>query len=511
MMKNGVFGLFMAAVFMFCLAFIGCDSPTSPGSDDTHAVTGVTLDHKERTVPQNGTVTLTATVSPPDATNQTVEWTSSNTTVATVASGTVTGVAPGTATITVTTRDGGFEDTCTVTVTPPVVSITVTPETITAYYGEEPDWAELLTVTATYNNDTTGEVPITTELLSGFDPENTTDPQTVTVTYGEQTDTFTVTVKPVTSLAITTQPAKTDYYIDEELDLADMVVTASYDGPHTRTVTPEEYDISGFSSTTGGTKTITVSYGGKSAAFTVKVWYEITKVTVTPPTTQVKKSDITSGSKTIDFSAVVHAERGTPPQTVVWSIDDVTGSTTGGSSISETGILTIAQNETLEKLTIKAKLNYHDKETEGSAAVTISDIYDITDENEWDAAFTAISGSNGDNDGTEGNPKVWILNIKYDITVAGKTAANINGSYKEVGLMGTGTITLSGTGSIIHIGANQAFVLNGPTLHGNENNNKPVVHIGQGGTFTMQGGTISGNTNTVPSSGGGGGTEINFH
>ena len=83
----------------------------------TVSVTGVSLDKSTDSVEQGSTTTLTATVSPSNATDQTVAWSSSNTSVATVSNGFVTGVSPGTAIITVTTNDGGFTDTCTVTVT----------------------------------------------------------------------------------------------------------------------------------------------------------------------------------------------------------------------------------------------------------------------------------------------------------------------------------------------------------------------------------------------------------
>lgn len=55
-------------------------------------------------------VTLTATVSPDNATNQTIEWTSSNTAVATVQNGIVTGISEGNAIITATAD--GITSTC---------------------------------------------------------------------------------------------------------------------------------------------------------------------------------------------------------------------------------------------------------------------------------------------------------------------------------------------------------------------------------------------------------------
>ena len=80
-------------------------------------VTSVSLDKTSLELTEGGTDTLTATITPNNATNKNVTWESSNTSVATVdANGLVTAVSAGTATITVTTADGGKTDTCTVTV-----------------------------------------------------------------------------------------------------------------------------------------------------------------------------------------------------------------------------------------------------------------------------------------------------------------------------------------------------------------------------------------------------------
>ncbi len=80
-------------------------------------VSGVSLDKTTATLKDGETVTLVATVTPDDADNKSVTWTSSDAAVATVADGTVTAVKAGTATITVTTQDGSKTATCAVTVT----------------------------------------------------------------------------------------------------------------------------------------------------------------------------------------------------------------------------------------------------------------------------------------------------------------------------------------------------------------------------------------------------------
>ena len=93
--------------------------------DVIYKVTGVSLDKTNLNLNPGKGGTLIATITPSNATNQNVTWESSDTKVVTVDNGLVTAVAEGSATITVTTTDGNFQDTCTVTVTePPTVSVT---------------------------------------------------------------------------------------------------------------------------------------------------------------------------------------------------------------------------------------------------------------------------------------------------------------------------------------------------------------------------------------------------
>ena len=93
---------------------------------NTIKVTGIKMNKKSVSISVNKTTQLSATVSPSNATNQNVKWSSSNTNIATVDSkGIVTAKSKGTATITVETIDGGFKDTSTVTVNVPVTGITL--------------------------------------------------------------------------------------------------------------------------------------------------------------------------------------------------------------------------------------------------------------------------------------------------------------------------------------------------------------------------------------------------
>ena len=101
------------------------------------SVTGVTLDQTELSLYTSQSATLTATVTPDNATNPNVTWSSDNEAVATVEGGKVTAVGAGNATITVTTEDGTFTATCKVTVTHSMVHTPKKDATCTADGNEE--------------------------------------------------------------------------------------------------------------------------------------------------------------------------------------------------------------------------------------------------------------------------------------------------------------------------------------------------------------------------------------
>lgn len=84
-------------------------------SDEVIEVTAVTLDRTEATVKVGKSLQLTATIEPSGATDQKLEWTSSDSDIAIVTDGRVTGVALGEVTITVKTTNGKTA-TCTITV-----------------------------------------------------------------------------------------------------------------------------------------------------------------------------------------------------------------------------------------------------------------------------------------------------------------------------------------------------------------------------------------------------------
>ena len=176
------------------------DDGSTPVTPDPVSVTGVTLDKTTLSLTEGDTETLTATVAPADADNQTVTWSSSNPAAATVANGVVTAVAGGTATITATTVDGGFTASCEVTVAAAPVtpaSFTVAPITGTYTYTGSAvtpavtvqDGDKMLVLNTDYtvayvNNINAGTASVT---VTGKGDYADAEPVTVTFTIGKGT------------------------------------------------------------------------------------------------------------------------------------------------------------------------------------------------------------------------------------------------------------------------------------------------------------------------------------
>ncbi len=116
------------------------DDSSSSSSEDSSSVEeipveGVSLDQTSAVIEIEETLTLTATITPSNATDQSITWTSSDESVATVENGVVTGVAAGSTTITATA--GGLSATCEITVNQAAVSIS------TIYTMENGDYVRI--------------------------------------------------------------------------------------------------------------------------------------------------------------------------------------------------------------------------------------------------------------------------------------------------------------------------------------------------------------------------------
>ena len=162
-----------------------------------------------------------------------------------------------------------------------VASIKVTPPEKTEYItGEELDLTGM-TVTAVCDNGETEN--ITEYSLSGYN-SGTLGKQTITVTYKEFTDTFTVNVYGTTeNIRIAHYPAKTYYKSGENLDLSGLVVMVIDSRGVERETT--NYSVSNLDTSVTGEQTITVSYQETKGDNLDQVWFEDFSVFVTKDAT----------------------------------------------------------------------------------------------------------------------------------------------------------------------------------------------------------------------------------
>lgn len=232
-------------------------------------VTGVSLNKSSLELYEGDTSTLIATVSPSNATNKKVSWSSSDSTVASVnTNGLVTAVKKGSATITVTTEDGGKTATCNVEVSEkPVTTISVESVSLNKSSLElEEGNTSTLVETILPSNATNKNVTWSTNNASVATVNNGVVTAvaegnaviTVTTVDGNKTATCAVTVSAKQSggdtptpqpeppeptygnlvrIRLASRPNKLEYAGGEKLDLTGMVIVAVYDNNLTKDVT----------------------------------------------------------------------------------------------------------------------------------------------------------------------------------------------------------------------------------------------------------------------------------
>lgn len=135
----------------------------------TVAVTGVTLNNSKMGLFVGDSGQLTATVQPSNATNKTLNWATSDSTVATVdANGKVTAVKAGIATITVKTADGGKTATCEVTVTARTYALSADPAAL-GFGSVQTGYSQPAAVTVTVKNTGNQTLTLTQPTAANFE------------------------------------------------------------------------------------------------------------------------------------------------------------------------------------------------------------------------------------------------------------------------------------------------------------------------------------------------------
>ena len=325
-------------------------------------ITSVTLNKTSITLTEQETFQLSASVSPDNATDKTVGWSSSNTAIATVSNnGLVTAVKEGSTTI--TAKAGDKTATCTVTVSKkviPVTAITLNKTSLALTEQESfqlsaavsPDDATDKTVTWSSSNTS-----VATVSQNGLVTAIAVGSATITATAGEKKATCTVTVNrrvvPATSITLD--------YVNIEIAKGKMVTlhaTVLPEDATDKTVTWKSSNTSiatvnnngNVTAIKAGTATITASIGGLSASCVVKVIIPVTSIALNITSKTLKEND------TLKLTATVKPNDATNPS-VTWTTDNPSVATVDNvgtvTALSEgTAIITAMAGEMTATCTI---------------------------------------------------------------------------------------------------------------------------------------------------------------
>ena len=223
------------------------------------SVESVTLSSRTLTLNVGGSSILTATVTPDKVEDRSVVWMSSDSRVATVVDGVVTAVGPGTATITVSTVDGGKTATCTVTVKGEVTGIELdrslvsmtAGDSVTLEYSLLPEGTGGYTVS--WSSSDTSVATVSNGRITAVGPGTAT----ITVTVGgtQLSAVCSVTVVGSSTETGTTTEENDDgsvtTTVTEEIDAGDgtsvdkVTETTTMDGSATSTVTTYTVETDG--------------------------------------------------------------------------------------------------------------------------------------------------------------------------------------------------------------------------------------------------------------------------
>lgn len=156
------------------------------GEVDTESIT---IDKANLELKVGETSVINATITPSNATNKNITWSSSDNNVATVSNGTVTAIGAGSTIITATTEDGGYTANCTVTVSSPVINTDAifTLSDVTGKAGDEVKVKLSLKSSENINTIAISNINFSDKLIfQGFsDYEDISDLAAITPTFDE--------------------------------------------------------------------------------------------------------------------------------------------------------------------------------------------------------------------------------------------------------------------------------------------------------------------------------------
>ena len=296
----------------------------------TIEVTGVSLNKTALTLEKGKQQTLTATVTPTNATDKTVTWKSSNTSVATISNGKVTAKSVGTATITAKTSNGKTAA-CKITVVEELTSISINKSSLIVGIGETFKFScKTNTGTSAKVTYTSSKTSVVTVDSKGNMKAKSTGTAIITATTDNgKTAKCRVTVKNApTSISINRKNSimglGETFYLEGSLanDEASRVMTFSSNKPEVATVT----DGGIVTAKSIGTAIVSITtYNGKKATCRVTVRNA-------PTSLQFNKTSITL-KQGETFYLESQFNTGEYARTVIYNSPDKSVATISGSGV----------------------------------------------------------------------------------------------------------------------------------------------------------------------------------
>ncbi len=280
------------------------------------------------------------------------------------------------------------------------------------------------TLNVTFDDDTTGTIAVKDSMISDYDPSKTTR-QTVTITYGGKTTTFTVTLTALRATVLKLSeiyPPKSTFILGEAFDVGSGELYAElnngYKGNIEMDVPIVEVDSSKFDSSKLGTYTITVKVFGKSITYKVDVVLD-------PATAPVILSDGISeypfATLTDAFKKITELKKNDADYTVTVKSNVREGALTFPKAAKSLTIITTGTGTQIK--TTSTTLTFATSTTLGTSANGV--------------LFTHID--------SKGNPDSKLIDIKC----AANTRAQIYGSGAWRAVSGTATTDLYIEGGVV--------------------------------------------------------------
>ena len=300
-------------------------------------VTSIKLSTTSTTISVGESTTLTATIAPENATDKTITWSSSNTSVATVTNGRVTAISVGTATI--TAQAGSAKAVCTVTVNPiDVASVTLSQTSVEIFIGEETD----LTATVTPENATNKTVIWSSSNTSVATVTNgrvtaiSVGTATITAQAGSAKANCTITVKPIEVTHITLSHSSISLLLGESTMLT---ATVYPDNATDKTITWSSSNSNIATISDGNVVAVGVGYAiitAKAGNLKVECNVAVSPIDVTAVSLNQTSAAISVG-ETVNLIATVTPDNATY-KTLTWSSSDTSVATVSDGLVTAISI-----------------------------------------------------------------------------------------------------------------------------------------------------------------------------